>query len=921
MTDHANLQYWKSPRNLNRRTARWHADLQEYDYEILYIPGKTNIPPDALSHLPGADKGENDNQGIELLDPKRFSIATIAPEGKIHVPALTEVKRGIMTLMHDHPTAGHPGRDETIRKIKEKYWWPNMNQWIADYVKGCATCQQNKNITHQKKIPIYCIPTKDSTLPFQSVAMDLITGLLERRGHDAILTIVNQGCSRAAVFLPCHTSITGPGVAQLYFDNIVQWFGLPTKIISDRDPRFTSQFGRALATKPGITQNLSTAFHPQTDGLSEHKNQWVEQYLRLVTSAAPEDWDQWLTMASAVHNNRRNQTTGLSPNQILLGYEIPLQTPNNVETNNMTVEQRIGKMNQRRDQAIEALNRIAGLKGTPPAQYNTGDQVWLEGKNLKFPHQVSKLVPKQYGPFKIIKGISPVAYRLQLPPTWMIHDMFHASLLSPYSETPAHGPNFSRPLPDLIAGEEEYEVESIKAHRYSGRNKKLQFLIRWKGYPKSDNTWEPADSVHAPDLVRQYEQKTPSFRINSDPNNSSRSITFLPLWHPPLTHTESLEPYPCRPRHLVPSSFTSSNQSACQVNLLPPGPTSSLALHYTPVPQVRSRASLSSHSHTRPPTHLVLSGGQARNSLPISQSHTQPGLTCRTPLPPSAAHHPSTTSPLLAPHHQIHSHSDLPTSMLPCLFPKQTPYPPEPLLTLYRASILTTPPGSGVWSIPSSKPSARGTESTTKNKTSTLPPWPTYIKSWLSLTGRLSETRRLGTKTTTASPCSPSTRVMAYDNPSSGSKCSTTARWRASLKETGQEVPLTSSTSMLSQRLKENRWNRCPPGSKNSLSDQCPSITPFMKRHVNWRIGGSLPTWRGSATSTRWSKRRPLRYENGRRGWQPQLQAVGLHRDALKGHGQLTNLPTLNTLGPFGSAGSSREEAEFPPQQHVDVLM
>ena len=70
MTDHANLQYWKSPRNLNRRTARWHADLQEYDYEILYIPGKTNIPPDALSRLPGADKGETDNQGIELLNPK-----------------------------------------------------------------------------------------------------------------------------------------------------------------------------------------------------------------------------------------------------------------------------------------------------------------------------------------------------------------------------------------------------------------------------------------------------------------------------------------------------------------------------------------------------------------------------------------------------------------------------------------------------------------------------------------------------------------------------------------------------------------------------------------------------------------------------------------------------------------------------------
>ena len=337
--------------------------------------------------------------------------------------------------------------------------------------------------------------------------MDLITGLPERRGHDAILTIVDQGCSCVAVFLPCHTTITGPGVAQLYFDNVVRWFGLPSKIISDRDPRFTSQFGKALTTKLGIAQNLSTAFHPQTDGLSECKNQWVEQYLRLVTSAAPEDWDQWLTTASAVHNNRRNQTTGLSSNQILIGYDVPLNSPNDVETNNMAVERRIGIMNQRREQAIEALNHTAEQKGIPPAQYNTGDQVWLEGKNLKFPYQVTKLAPKRYGPFKIIKAISPVAFRLQLPPMWKIHDVFHASLLSPYSETPAHSPNFSRPPPDLIGGEEEYEVESIKAHRYFGRNKRLQFLIWWKGYPESDNTWEPADSIHAPDLVKEYKQK------------------------------------------------------------------------------------------------------------------------------------------------------------------------------------------------------------------------------------------------------------------------------------------------------------------------------------------------------------------------------------------------------------------------------
>ena len=223
MTDHTNLQYWKSPKNLNRRTARWHADLQEYDYKILYVPGKTNTPPDALSCPPGTDKGETNNKDVVVLPENKFTIAsaTTNPEGKVIVPPILEVKRGIMTLMHDHPTAGHPGHNETLRKTQEKYWWPRMREWIADYMKGCTICQQNKILTHRQKVLTYQIPSKVGTLPFQSVAMDLITGLPERHNHNAILTIVDQGCSRAVVFLPCNTKITGAGIAQLYFNNII----------------------------------------------------------------------------------------------------------------------------------------------------------------------------------------------------------------------------------------------------------------------------------------------------------------------------------------------------------------------------------------------------------------------------------------------------------------------------------------------------------------------------------------------------------------------------------------------------------------------------------------------------------------------------------------------------------------------------
>ena len=122
----------------------------------------------------------------------------------------------------------------------------------------------------------------------------------------------------------------------------------------------------------------------------------------------------------------------------------------------------------------------------------------------------AKLAPKRYGPFKIRKVLSPITYQLALPPQWKIHDVFHADLLTPYHETELHGPNFTRPPPDLIDGEEEYKVEEVLQSQRFGRGRKVQYLVKWKGYPESENQWVNWDDLHVDEMIADFKKKNPA---------------------------------------------------------------------------------------------------------------------------------------------------------------------------------------------------------------------------------------------------------------------------------------------------------------------------------------------------------------------------------------------------------------------------
>ncbi len=240
-----------------------------------------------------------------------------------------------------------------------------------------------------------------------------------------------------------------------------------------------------------------------------------------------------LPLATLIHNNTRNSTTGLAPNLLLHGLE-PAATPDQVSpSDNPAARARVDYLRQRRKQAITALNKMANSNSPTRNVFNHREKVWLEAKNLALPYGSVKLAPRRHGPFPITQVISPVTYKLALPHQWTIHPVFHTSLLTPYNETKEHGENYSRPPPDLVGGGEQYEVEAIRSHRHQGRGKQLQYLIKWLGYPESDNTWEPAGNLQTPVLLKEYHRRVPVKQIK-------RGTTLCkpdpPSWlHPPPT--------------------------------------------------------------------------------------------------------------------------------------------------------------------------------------------------------------------------------------------------------------------------------------------------------------------------------------------------------------------------------------------------
>ncbi len=235
--------------------------MQDYNYILKYISSKTNEVADVLSHREDLNKGVSAEKQI-LLPNSLFQICKISSHTdnnndslfiwKLYLKDNLEEQRLALQEIHNSPAGGHSRIANMWDLVKHQYDGPCLCQFVEDYIRGCTKCQESKLQTSQPKALLLWFNTYAEEGPFQYVLMDLITDLPRSEGYDTILMIVNQGCSKAAKFIPCNKTIDAKGVMGEYLHYLVPWFGIPKRIILDHDLCFASQFSWTLCHNLGV---------------------------------------------------------------------------------------------------------------------------------------------------------------------------------------------------------------------------------------------------------------------------------------------------------------------------------------------------------------------------------------------------------------------------------------------------------------------------------------------------------------------------------------------------------------------------------------------------------------------------------------------------------------------------------------------
>ena len=413
-------------------------------------------------------------------------------DGRLVLPDALGIRQMVFEALHSSPFAGHKGTRATINLIKRQYYWTGMDADISAWVQVCPACQTNKGGNQLPGGLLQPLPVP--VRRWSDISMDFITHLpLTRSGHTAIFVVVDR-LSKLVHFIPTVDTASAETVARLFIGNVFVHHGMPERIVSDRDSRFTGTFWQAMCDIWQIKRQMSTAYHPQADGQTERMNRTLEDMLRHWCSPDQDNWDEYLKLAEFACNNALHASTGETPFMLTFGQH-PL-TPASMfnldqhgKLRNPGANQFAGGMQsfvqKARMSLIMAQQRQKAYadQRRRPIQFSIGQYVKLSTVNLANRAKgTPKLHPKFIGPFQVTERIGSQAYRLLLPGEMRIHNVFHASLLLPWHTAPS-GPPPVQVL--MVKDDEQYEVDSILDHQEEriGRRKVRTYLVAWKGYP------------------------------------------------------------------------------------------------------------------------------------------------------------------------------------------------------------------------------------------------------------------------------------------------------------------------------------------------------------------------------------------------------------------------------------------------------
>jgi hypothetical protein len=303
-------------------------------------------------------------------------------------------------------------------------------------------------------------------------------------------------------------------VATMLYQHVFKLHGLPRQIISDRGTQFAAKVFQEFCQNLGIKSSMSTAYHPQTDGQTERVNQSLENYLRIFCNHRQNDWEYFLPTAEFAYNNAAHELTKLSPFFVETGWN-PRMAPDIVsELSHPSLEQLFHDQLEAQDKAKALLALSAErmkwyynqARQEPP--FKVGDFVLLKGKDLKIRAANTKLAAKNYGPYKITNQLGPTTFKLALPAKSQQHPVFHASKFIWYHHDTIGKRKPTNPPPLQIEGHNKFEVEAILDSKVHYR--KVKYLVKWKGYDHSHNSWEPISHMsNSKALVKKFHNNHP----------------------------------------------------------------------------------------------------------------------------------------------------------------------------------------------------------------------------------------------------------------------------------------------------------------------------------------------------------------------------------------------------------------------------